>query len=299
MRASELDERSALHALEGALAGRQLEESESGYRFRHALVREALFESITPARKAQLHRAVAAAIEEEAEPVRALHLADLAHHYVEGDEPQRALPCLVSAGQEAAGRAGVREAVALFERALTIMDRIGVPPSPDRFGLMLASGQMQFALADLDTAVARLDGAAQLLRVDNGWRPLPTERARALRWASLALITRGDLEGADRRLAEAQVLLSSGDPELCEVLYNLAQLRWHQERHRDAYVLAERCLAESEKRGDASAIGKGYEMLALACHGLGEWKNGSEFVERRKEVVGSALDVAEVFDVHL
>ena len=87
LRASELDERSALHALEGALAGRQLEESESGYRFRHALVREALYESITPARKAQLHRAVAAAIEEEAEPVRALHLADLAHHYVEGDEP--------------------------------------------------------------------------------------------------------------------------------------------------------------------------------------------------------------------
>ena len=40
-------------------------------------------------------------------------------------------------------------------------------------------------------------------------------------------------------------------------------------------------------------------MLALACHSMGEWREGIEFVEKRKEIVGDAVDVAEAFDAHL
>jgi DNA-binding SARP family transcriptional activator len=298
-KASDLDEPAALRSLEVALRGRQLEESEAGYRFRHTLVREVLYGSLTAARREHLHRAVAAAIEAEPESLRSAHVAQLAHHHLAGDQLDRALPCLVAAGQAAAKRAGTREAVAFFERAIGAMDRLGIRSSPQRFSLLLASGQMQFALADLESAVARLDQAAALEPNPEGWRPSPAERARALRSASLALITAGDLDGADRRLEEAEAALPSGDPELSPVLYITAQLRWHQERHRDAYVLAERALIEAERQQDPTTIGKAYEMLALACHSLGEWKEGLEFVEKRKEVVGSALDVAQVFDVHL
>ena len=44
-------------------------------------------------------------------------------------------------------------------------------------------------------------------------------------------------------------------------------------------------------------IAKGYEMLALACHSLGEWKQGREYEERRGRI--GTLDVASAFDVHL
>ena len=50
---------------------------------------------------------------------------------------------------------------------------------------------------------------------------------------------------------------------------------------------------------DPEAVAKGYEMLALACHSMGEWREGIEFVEKRKEIVGDAADVAEAFDAHL
>jgi tetratricopeptide (TPR) repeat protein len=177
------------------------------------------------------------------------------------------------------------------------MDRLGLPPSRERFGILLACGQLLFALADLESAVAHLDAAADLAH--EAWRPSRSERARALRTASLALITAGDLEGADRRLELASSLLGATDPELPNLQYNLAQLRWHQERPRESYALAEQCVSGAEKHGDATTTGKGYEMLALACHSLGEWKEGLDFVEKRKRAVGAALDVAQVFDVHL
>ena len=40
-------------------------------------------------------------------------------------------------------------------------------------------------------------------------------------------------------------------------------------------------------------------MLALSCHSLGAWKEGVDHERRRQEVVGHAVDVASVFDVHL
>src|SRR5439155_10830710 len=143
-------------------------------------------------------------------------------------------------------------------------------------------------------AVADLDRAAAL-------GSTPSERAGARRWAALALINGGDLAAADDRLQRALSDLAPrpNDPELVNVLYHLAQLRWHEGRHRDAYEIAERCLREAEKTANPKAIARGYEMLALACHSLGEWKEGMGFEEKRQSLVGGALDVAQAFDVHL
>jgi hypothetical protein len=40
-------------------------------------------------------------------------------------------------------------------------------------------------------------------------------------------------------------------------------------------------------------------MLALACHSLGQWREGAAFVDRRQSLVGGQVDVAQAFDVHL
>jgi DNA-binding SARP family transcriptional activator len=50
-----LSDGALLDALDAALAGHLLEETESGYRFRHPLIRRALYESLSRARRAQLH----------------------------------------------------------------------------------------------------------------------------------------------------------------------------------------------------------------------------------------------------
>lgn len=292
-RATALALAAALAALEAAVVARFVEEDGAGYRFRHALARQALYESLTRARRTDLHRRVADALEDDP-ATREEHPETLAHHHRAGGRLERALPWLVATGKKAMARVGFGEAAMAFGDALDLMDATGVSEGPDRFRLLLSLSQVRLALSDLDDSARAADAAAAI-------GTTPTERASARRCAAVALITGGDLAGADERLGLALRELDDGGAaaERVNVLYHLAQLRWHEERHREAYEVAEICLAEAERLGEPGALGRAYEMLALACHSLGEWREGAAFEEKRHAVAGGTLDVAQVFDVHL
>ena len=295
--ASGVTEERALDALESSLRAKLLEETDDGYRFRHPLVREAIYSGLTKARRAQLHRLAAESLAADPAALRGELAEALAHHHLAAGDQGAALPHLLAAGQRAMGQVGLSEALGFFEKAIAAMDAIGKPPGPDRFGLMLWIGMIRYALSETDVAVRTLDRAAALSYGD--WRPTPAERAHAMRFASGALVTNGDLEGAETRLERALADLPPGDPEIAPTLYNIAQLRWHENRHREAYELAERCLAEAERHGDPQVLACAYEMLALACHSLGEWRQGIEHVDKRSALIGGTLDVTNVFEVHL
>ncbi len=293
---AELDD-DALDALELGLAARLIEEDEQRYRFRHGLVRESLYRRVSRVRREELHRRAADAIE-KVSPDR---VDELAFHLRTAGERRRALPYLIESARRAAGRLGLAEAVTFYQQALAAMDDLKLPPDEQRFRVLLRLGQTDFALSNLEAAVRELDAAATLVRESDGWRPSRTDRAKARRSAALALITAGDLAQADRRLDAATEDLRGEEQssEYPNVLYHIAQLRWHEGRHNEAYAVAERCLLAAERQGDAKTIAKGYEILSLSCHSLGEWKKGIEFEERRRALVGSTVDVAQAFDVHL
>lgn len=290
-------ESGGVQALERGLAARLIEEDEQRYRFRHGLVRESLYQRVSRVRRMELHLTVANAIESTTRE----RVEDLAFHLVKAGASQRAIPYLIEAGRRAAARLGLAEAVRFYEQALAAMEELRLPPDQHRFQVLLRLGQMNFSLSNLDAAVQELDAAASLHRSSDDWRPSATERAKARRCAALALITGGDLTAANGRLENAMRDLADDESsrEYPHVLYHLAQLRWHEGRHQEAYGIAERCLHEAERQGDPQVIAKGYEILSLSCHSLGEWKSGMEFEERRRALVGSTVDVAQAFDVHL
>jgi hypothetical protein len=62
---------------------------------------------------------------------------------------------------------------------------------------------------------------------------------------------------------------------------------------------AEHSLEIAEQLDNATARAQAYEMLALACHSLGEWQQGLNFEEQRSKLIGPNLDVTEAFDAHL
>jgi tetratricopeptide (TPR) repeat protein len=89
-------------------------------RFRHALIRDAIYDSLSPVRRVSLHRQVGETVEILAELSPDRHVGELAHHFllaapVAGD---RAVKYTILASRRALARMAFEEAVALYERAL-------------------------------------------------------------------------------------------------------------------------------------------------------------------------------------
>jgi tetratricopeptide (TPR) repeat protein len=119
----------------------------------------------------------------------------------------------------------------------------------------------------------------------------------------MALITAGDADAAGKHLQAALAEIDNQNPkdaaEYAFVLYNIAQLHWHRNDYQQAFDAAQRSLAIAERLSDPIAIARAFEMLALACHSMGEWRQGLQFEAQRSALAGSTLDVTEAFDVHL
>lgn len=292
-----------LDALDAALAGRLLEETADGYRFRHALTRHALYGALSRARRARLHGQAGATIEAlVARQPKGLepHVEELAFHYDLSDRRDRALEYLLRAGDKAAGVYAFEIAVDCFERALALMDALHLADPARRWMIHEALGWWRIILADTPRSVASFEQALAL-PPGEGWQPLRSDRARLHRGAAMALITAGITDAAEIHLqaALAEVDERTDAADYAHVLYNVAQLHWHRNQYQAAFEVAQRSLAIAERLNDPTAIARAFEMLALACHSLGEWQTGIGFEEQRVALAGPGLDVTDAFDVHL
>jgi len=95
------------------------------YRFRHALVRETIYERLAPGARAERHRVYGELLERRYADVIEPWLPELAHHFYEasvfGDDP-RALDYAERAGRHALRLFAYEEAVQMFERALHLVE---------------------------------------------------------------------------------------------------------------------------------------------------------------------------------
>jgi DNA-binding SARP family transcriptional activator len=302
-RISILDETSLLDTIDGALEANFVEPHDGAYQFRHELIRRALYQAQSLPRRQRLHARVAAALEEESATGGSGHslpVEHLAYHYERSDQPQRALPYLQQAGERAAAVYAFEEAIHDYERALALMDDHQIEDGKLRWQLLEALGWWEKILANTPRAVAHFERALSLAPAA-GWQPEPTERARAHAGAAMALLTAGDTTAAEAHLAAAQEQIDAGShaSEYADILYNVAQLHWHRNEYEAAFAAAQRSLEIAEQLDDPDAVARAFEMLALACHSLGEWQLGLEFENRRAAIAGPELDVSDAFDVHL
>ncbi len=292
-----------LDALDAALAGYLIEETPAGYRFRHPLIRRTLYERLSRVRRAHLHTMAAEAIEavSASRPGGiAQQVEALAYHYDLSDRRDRALPYLIQTGEHAAGVYAFEVAIDAFERALRLMDDLGLPDPAARWRLLESLGSWHAILADTSRAVERFEQALAL-EAGPDWQPAGRDRVRLHCGAAVALITAGEMDAAERHLQMALPLVDEREAasEYAHLYYTLAQLHWHRNEYRQAFAVAQRSLAIAERLNQREAIARAFEILALACHSLGEWKTGMTYEQQRAELAGAELDVSDAFDVHL
>ncbi|MEW2390826.1 AAA family ATPase [Streptomyces venezuelae] len=122
-----------IETLRTAVGASVLQPSDEGesFRFRHALMREAVVCDLLPGERSRLSRRYAEALHADPLLVRADERAGrLAGYWYDARDPARALPALLAAAAAARGRHAFAEQHQLLERALELWD--DVPDEPRR-----------------------------------------------------------------------------------------------------------------------------------------------------------------------
>jgi DNA-binding CsgD family transcriptional regulator/tetratricopeptide (TPR) repeat protein len=181
---------------------------DTGYGFRHALLREAVAEDLLPGEAAALHRCFAETLELKAgimdEATRAVRLA---HHWNASHSPGNAFRWSVTAARIAS--VGKSEALGLFERAIELWPQ--VPEASEVAGVSHAelveeTSNMATDAGELTRALALVDLA--LAEIDRETNPLAASRLLAKKGRLVSNLMRfGGVE-----LLEEAVSLVPADP---------------------------------------------------------------------------------------
>ena len=135
------DETALKHALaqleQAGLVFRRGEPPEAVYSFKHALVRDAAYESLLKSRRARLHGQIARALEERFAEIMASQPEIVAHHFTEAGLDERAIDYWLKAGQQAVRRSANAEALNHLARGLELLPNIDDPMLRNKSELLL------------------------------------------------------------------------------------------------------------------------------------------------------------------
>jgi predicted ATPase len=146
---SEPDE--VLDTLDAAVEARVVSDvpsTDGRLRFSHVLIRDALYEGLTPARRMRLHRLAAHAIASIHGEASGPHLAELALHALAGRELDEGVSYAQRAGDRALTLLAYEEAARLYEIALAAHGAARPHDEPGRCEILLALGDARSRAGD-------------------------------------------------------------------------------------------------------------------------------------------------------
>ncbi|MBO2447360.1 AAA family ATPase [Actinomadura barringtoniae] len=178
LRVTGLDDQRLSEALRPAVDGNILVADSQGYRFRHALISEAVHEDLLPGEHGRIHRTYAEALERDPElcaqggPGSS---AALALHWHSAHDNEKALSAAWKAAAESESALAYSEQVQMLERVLELWDRVEDAPERtghDQVGVLEiaieaahACGEAHNGLSFVRAALAELDPAQDPDRV--------------------------------------------------------------------------------------------------------------------------------------
>jgi predicted ATPase len=277
-----------LDLLDEILSMHLLKELGLTFRFVHPLFHEAVYRQMSQTRQRYLHAQVAKTLEVLYHDDATLPVEAIADHYLRSDNSKSAITYLIMAGDRAAALYAHEIAINYYEQALkldegkhavTLRESLG-----DQLGML---GKEQESAAHFEAVISGSEMA---------------DIRRLRRKAAYRYTLAGNLESAWRHLSQAIALApATRDLEWVRLQYTLAHYHWQRNEFAEALAIARESLSVAEALGpDASGdAAKAYEIMALCCAPLGEWRHGLEYEAQRLSRVDLNRYLTDVSDVHL
>ena len=266
---------------------------EAKYRFKHALIQDAAYESLLKSRRQVLHRRAAEILSDQ--PEHAAEPEAIAHHFTQAGLNDLAIEWWGKAGDEALRRSAFSEAIAHLGKAIAMADKAGADSAPavgdeatSHQRMKLHSDYSQammwskgFAAEETKAALAR---AANLAAKSDDF----SERFAAAFGQWTTALLRSELQSAREQasafLREAEAagrvteagVARRGLAVICYYLGDLAEARTHCERALDS------CHPHHEDEA-RERYGKYTGTNATAILAATNWQLGE--VERARELI--------------
>lgn len=242
-------------AVRAAVSAELLNINSDGYVVRHGLVQEAVRAELLPGEALTLHRSFAGALSDGVGPT---HHDQLAHHWRQAGDPDRALPAVVAAAEEAERLHAPGEAWSNWQHALELA---GEAHGQLGRSLLLRAAEAAFQTGDHDAALELADRAAAEppgsdAPPTSGERPpalLGPIRARYLAAAGRLEAAVHEYEQALRDLALSPERRAEFEARSAELLVRLGRYREAERHARQALQLTANLPSAIESRVVASA----------------------------------------------
>ena len=268
-----------------------------GYLFRHALLREVLYDDLLPGERRALHTAFAAALADRARGAspaeRAGELGQLAYHWDAGGHPAEALLASVQAGLAAEAASAPGDAERHYDRALQLWDQApqAAAKSPlDRHALLWRAAQSAHVAGDYPRAIALIGEA--LAATDPERAPL--QASALLTFLGYSHHAAGDIDSAEAAYDAALAAASPGpsSPERARALESKGHVLMLRDRNHDAIDAARQALAAAEQADARPAQARALNVLGTALCNLGQFTEGLACLGRARQIATEAGDQA-------
>jgi DNA-binding CsgD family transcriptional regulator len=250
LRAAHQDGQALDAVLDEAMGAAVIQEvADRHYQFAHNLIRMTLYDELRPARRRQLHRAVAEALEASRRADIGAALPELARHTLAAGDAAKAVDYARQAGERAEALLAFEDAVQFFQTALDALEQHPQVDEAARCRLLFRLGEALRQANDFVRAFATLRAAADLATALN----LPELSARAaIAYEHVAWRLAPRTEPPPRLLLERALRQVTGrEPALAaEVTAALCRALWYEGSADEAARQGERAIVMARQLGD-------------------------------------------------
>ncbi len=267
------------------------------YLFRHALLREVLYEDLLPAERQALHTAFATVLAGHAgnstSAERAGELGQLAYHWHAGGHPAEALLASVRAGLAAEAASAPGDAERHYDRALQLWDQVPQAAATcplDRQALLWRATQTAHVAGDYTHAIALIGEA--LAATDPDRQPL--QASALLAFLGYTHLAGGDIDRAETAYTAAATAAEPepASPEQARALAGQSHVLVLREHNQAASDAARQALAGAEQAGDRATQARSLNVLGSALCNLGRFADGLACLDRAQQIATEAGDQA-------
>ena len=217
--------------------------SQGNYRFKHALIQDAAYDSLLKSSRQALHRRAAEILVGQPEPAAA-EPEVIAHHFTEAGLDELAIEWWGKAGDQALRRSAFQEAIAHLGKAIALADQAAGP-----------AARAAISKAEASQRVKLQNDYAQAVLWSKGYA---ADEAKAAFERTSALAARAELPA-----------------ERFSALYGRFLWSWSRGKFRVARDIAERFLREAEAEGRIAEARALHIALGLGLHATGGLARGA------------------------